>query len=204
MDRQVWTVKKYRWLFLAILVLAGNGCTKAPAEPALAQTTIKDIMNSMVDPTADFLFDSLNEVVDERDTTTGPFQVCWLENVCAQVVDERVATAKAPQTDEEWQEVRRHAITLVEAPNLLVLPNRKVAEPGAKPQYPEVEFRTEQIQALIDGDRAAFIKFARGLQDAAMMALEAADTKDNGLLFTASDQIDKACENCHLHYWYTK
>ena len=34
---------------------------------------------------------------------------------------------KAPKNDEEWRDVRRGAIRLVEAPNLLMLPGRHVA-----------------------------------------------------------------------------
>jgi hypothetical protein len=202
MDRQVFKMKKYRWLFLSIL-LAGYGCTgPAPAEPDLTQMTIKDIMDSMIDPAADFLFDSLDENVTELDTTTEPFKLCWLEDKCDYIVDERTAITKAPKTDEEWLAVRRHAVTLVEAPNLLILPGRKVAQPGEKSEYPEVELEPEQIQTMIDGDRANLIKFSRGLQGAAMMAVKAADTKNQKLLFTATGEIDKACETCHLHYWY--
>jgi hypothetical protein len=40
------------------------------------------------------------------------------------------------------------------------------------------------------------------LQDAAALALKAVDAKDKGALLHAIDGIDKACENCHLHYWY--
>ena len=80
----------------------------------LAKTaTIKDIMDSMVDPSADFLFDSV-----------------------AQIADEHGITEKAPHTDEEWQEVRRRAIQLLEAPNLLVMKGRKVARPGDKSENP--------------------------------------------------------------------
>jgi hypothetical protein len=34
------------------------------------------------------------------------------------------------------------------------------------------------------------------------MAMKAADVKDKDALLKAIDGIDKACENCHLHYWY--
>ena len=171
----------YRGFLLASLLMTWSACTRArPAEPDLAKSaTIKDIMDALVDPSAEFLFESV-----------------------AMVSDENGITEKAPHTDEEWKEVRRRVIALLEAPNLLVMNGRRVAQPGEKSENPEVELHPEQIQALLDADRVRFIDRARGLQDAAMMALKAVDTKDKNALFGACTQIDKACENCHLHYWY--
>ena len=170
-----------RWFLLASLIVTSSACTKAkPAEPDLLKTaTIKDIMDSMVDPSGDFLFESVQEIADERGITE-----------------------KAPKTDEEWQEVRRRAFILLEAPNLLTMEGRKVAQSGERSKNPQVELQPEEIQKLVDGDRASFIRRARRLQDAAAMALKAVDAKDKDALFRSLDSIDKACENCHLHYWY--
>ena len=85
---------------------------------------------------------------------------------------------------------------------MLVMPGRAVAPPNGKTQNPAIELEPAQIQALIDGDRPAFIQRARLLQDAAMTAVMAADAKNKDALFAASERIDKACENCHLRYWY--
>src|SRR5207249_12695 len=74
--------------------------------------------------------------------------------------------------------------------------------PGEKSKNPAVELSPELIQPLIDGDRLNFIKRAGMLQDAAMAALKAADAKDKKALFSSLEQIDRACENCHLQYWY--
>jgi hypothetical protein len=163
------------------LLVTGASCAKAPpAEPQLAKpATIKDIMDSMVDPSGDFLFESLVEIADEKGIRQ-----------------------KAPETDEEWHEVRARAIMLLEAPNLLVMPGRKVAQPGEKSKNPAVELSPEQIQPLVDGDRLSFIKRAGVLQDAAMAVLKAADAKDKKALFDSLEQLDRACENCHLQYWY--
>ena len=170
-----------RWLLVGILCAAVSGCSGSrPAGPELLTTaTIKDIMDSMVDPSAEFLFDSV-----------------------AQIADERGITEKAPHTDEEWKEVRRHAIQLVEAPNLLVMKGRQVARVDEKAENPEIELQPAQIQALIDGDRALFLDRVHGLQEAALLALKAADTKNKDALFAACERLDKACESCHLKYWY--
>ena len=172
---------KIHWTVIALLLCVASGCSRsAPAAAAPAPTaTIKDLMDAMVDPNAEYLFDNIVEIVDE----TG-------------IID------KTPKTDAEWKEVRRRALMLVEAPNLLVAPGRIVAKPGEKPEYPEVENSPEQIQKLIDGDREAFVRRARRLQDAATLALKAIDNRDKKDLFAKLGEVDKACESCHLHYWY--
>jgi len=133
----------------------------------------------MVDPSGDFMFESVQEIADEKGVRE-----------------------KAPQTDEEWEDVRHHAFILLEAPNLLTMEGRRVAQTGEKSKNPQVELQPEEIQKLVDGDRPAFFRRARRLQDAADLALKAANAKDKVALFQAIDKIDKACENCHLHYWY--
>jgi cytochrome c' len=172
---------KLCWIAFASLFLLATACTKAaPPAPALLKTaTIKDIMDSMVDPSGDFMFESV-----------------------AQISDEHGITNKAPQTDEEWEEVRHHAFILLEAPNLLTMEGRKVAQPHERSKNPQVELQPEDIQKLVDGDRVSFVRRARKLQDAAEMALKATEAKDKDALFHAIENIDKACESCHLHYWY--
>src|ERR1051325_11902625 len=109
---------KIHWIVMAALLCVASGCRKSttPAPELATAATIKDLMDAMVDPNAEYLFDNIVEIVDE----TG-------------IID------KTPKTDEEWKEVRRRALMLVEAPNLLVAPGRKAAKPGEKPEYPEVE-----------------------------------------------------------------
>jgi hypothetical protein len=174
-------MKIYRWLVFSAFLALLTACSKPkPAEPALAHmATIKDIMDSMVDPSGDFLFESVQEIADENGIRE-----------------------KAPQTDEEWEEVRHRAFILLEAPNLLTMEGRVVAHPNEKSKNPQVELQPEEIQKLVDSDRPSFIRRARRLQDAATLALKAADAKDKDALFKAIDSVDKACENCHLHYWY--
>src|SRR5678815_5205302 len=106
---------------------------------------------------------------------------------------------KQPHTDEEWKEVRRKAIALMEATNLLQMPGRKVAKPGEKADDPKVELGPEQIQALIDKDRGAFNKFAQALHDATMESFKAIDAKDAEGVLNTGDKIDTACELSLIH-----
>ncbi len=136
-------------------------------------------MDSEVDPSADYLWDSVSTTVTRKG------------------IEEH-----RPRTDEDWKEVRRRAITLIEAPNLLVMDGRRVARPGETSEKPGVELGPDEIQHIIDGDRATFIQRASALQDAVRKALDAIDRKDADALSDAGETIDKACEQCHLKYWY--
>ena len=173
-----------RWVLIASLLAIGTACsTKAPPPPQapalLMPATIKDIMDSMIEPSGDFVFESVQEIADERGITE-----------------------KEPKSDAEWEGVRHHLIVLLEAPNLLAMGDRKAARPEDRSKYPQIENDPEEIQKLLDADRPSFVRRARRLQDAAALALKAVDARDKDALFHAIDSIDKACENCHLHYWY--
>jgi hypothetical protein len=173
----------YHWVLIANLLVIETGCrSKGPPSQApdlLRLATIKDIMDSMVEPSGDFVFESVQEIADERGVTE-----------------------KAPKTNAEWENVRHHLFVLLEAPNLMTMEGRKAARPEDKSKYPQIENGPEEIQKLLDADRPSFIRRARRLQDAAALAMKAVDAKDKDALFHAITEIDKACENCHLHYWY--
>lgn len=139
--------------------------------------TIKDVMHSMIDPNGDFIFQSVEQIADEH----GVHQI-------------------APKTDADWDDVRQHLAVLREAPNLLE--GRTAARPRDRSRNPESESEPEEIEKAVDADRPALMRRARRLQDAATEALQAADAKDKDALLQSIDRIDKACENCHLHYWY--
>jgi len=183
--------KAFSWLCLAGgALLAGIACsTSQSAVPAAKPAapvpdfrltgTIKDLMDGVVDPSADYLWDSVSTIVTRKG------------------IEER-----RPRTDEDWKNVRRRAIALIEAPNLLMMDGRKVAKPGEKSENPGIELGPEDIQDIIDHDRTTFIQRAHALQDAGLKALAAIDKKDVEGLSDAGEAIDEACEQCHLKYWY--
>src|SRR5688572_28522593 len=107
---------------IVLILLAGIGASCAEQKPATKVpdyrliATIKDLMDAQVDPSAEFIWQSVSTMV----TPTG-------------------SVTKAPRNPEEWNEVRRRAITLLEATNLLMMPGRRVAQPGEKSANPNVE-----------------------------------------------------------------
>ena len=146
---------------------------------ARGPATIKDIMHSMVDPSGDFLFQSVQTIADEHGTRE-----------------------VAPHTDADWENVRQRLTILHEAPNLLQ--GRRAARPRDRSKNPQVENEPEEIQKLLDSGSSDFLRRAQKLQDAASVAMKAVDAKDKDALLLGLDGIDKACESCHLHYWYPK
>jgi hypothetical protein len=167
-------------LLLATTCSRGEQKTASSGQSEFRTTaTIKDIMDSIIDPSADELWESVSTTVD----ATGVHD-------------------KYPRTDEEWKAVRRDAIRLLEGSNLLLIPGRIVAKSGEKSENPGIELEPEQMQELIDKDRESFVKLAHGLHDRVMVAFKSIEAKDKEALLDSGDGIDQACENCHMKYWY--
>jgi len=85
------------------------------------------------------------------------------------------------------------------------VPGRKVARPGEKtksegPDAPELT--PEEITAKINANRPLFLKYANDLQRHAIRALAIVRKHDVQGLFDIGEDIDNACESCHLEYWY--
>jgi hypothetical protein len=175
-------------LSIAILCLVTAGACQnrelssppAAHQPEYIPTaTIKDLMLSVVDPSAD---------------------VVWLS--VTMVTDEKGLVETMPQSDEEWLKVRHGAVTLMEAANLLMIPGRRVARPGEKSETPGVELEPEEMDAFIAKDRAAWNARAKRLHDATLEVIKAIDARDSNKVFELGEQIEEACENCHKQYWY--
>ncbi len=160
---------------------------RAAAMPRYVITgTIKELMHGIIDPSADAVWDAVS-----------------FDITAAGVVE------TIPRTNEDWYAVRRHALILAESANLLRVPGRRVAPvtpiPSLvdEPPAPE-DLPPEQIQILIDRDRAKFARLSQALIDAAVLAIRAADAKNVDRLSEAGDVLDRACESCHSEYWYPK
>jgi cytochrome c556 len=166
----------------AVAVAVIMSCTAAIADqksdaPFKVYATIKELMDSTVDPAADGVWDSVAVI----STATG--------------VEKR-----EPRTPEEWQEVRRHAVTLLESMNLVVMSGRKAAPAGTQPNIGELD--PSKIDELIRSSRPAFSAFADEVRKTTRDALAAIDRRDVGALVVAGGKIDQACESCHTTYWY--
>jgi hypothetical protein len=176
-------------LFVCLTALLG-ACTQqeqpaaAPADPQpqfQPTATIKDIMLSMVDPNADFIWESVATIINDKG------------------IEER-----RPETDEEWAELRRRTVTLLEASNLLLINGRRVTDPAHEAEFPELELTPDEIDKLIKDDWGAWTQRAHRLHETTSVVLSAIDAKDADALLNAGEGIDEACEGCHIRYWYPK
>ena len=176
--------------FAAFAALAGcqkEAATPAPPATTAAQTqfkvtaTIQDLMQSEVDPAADFLWASVSTTVT------------------AEGVDEH-----QPRTDEEWRQVRHQAVILMESANLLAMEGRRVAPPGKKLEDEGVQgvLTAAEVQQKLDTDHQAFVGFAHALHDVSEQMLTAIDNRNVQGMIDAGEKIDEVCESCHMTFWY--
>jgi hypothetical protein len=90
------------FIAVAILFLFGCGGTQPPPAPAAAPVlTLKQVMEWVIDPAADVIWDSVKSISTEAGTKE-----------------------VAPQTDEQWAAVRNASATLIESANMLMIEGR--------------------------------------------------------------------------------
>src|SRR5215470_16089276 len=154
----------------------------APAAPAMKPVvSVKELMRFTIDPAGDYVFDA----------------VTW-------DISKKGIIETKPRNEEDWEKVKIGAVTLAEAIYLLKVP-RPFAPAGdvnnsTGPNPPELS--PAQIQAKLDKDPVLWDAKIEALRNAAKEVFEVANKKDTKALFEASADLDMACENCHLEYWY--
>ena len=173
-------------LCLAALAL-GAASALAVAQPPAGlvrdrqiHSTIKDLMDSIIDPSADVIWGASGAIVDQAQGTI----------------------ERAPKSPEEWLDVRRAAIRIIEGANLLTTPGRQTAPPGTKSETPGVELEPSEITALIGRNRISFNSFATALRDLGWEALRASETKRTEELLDIGGRMQETCEGCHQTFWY--
>jgi hypothetical protein len=138
-------------------------------------------MEHIVDPIADWIFDAA--VVD---------------------ISEKGVVETKPLTDEDWLKVERGALILAESANLLKMPRAMVpaGDASLKAARGGPELTPAEIEGKVRQDPAMWNRHADALRAAALESLTIIRARDADGLFDVGDKIDKACESCHLEYWY--
>jgi hypothetical protein len=157
-------------------------CRAGPSNAAgdrQVYTSVKDIMESMIDPSADTLWGAAGTVVDKQGTQD-----------------------LSPKTPEAWLDVRRAAVRIIEGANLLIMPGRDAAPAGAKSDAPGVELEPAEITVLIKKNRKSFDAFAKALQALGLEALRATEAKNVPSLEDIGGRMENVCESCHQTFWY--
>ena len=169
--------------------VACSSSTPAPAPPPVLQlwgdlkpvVSVKELMRDMLDPASDNIFDAV-KIVSTRAGTV-----------------ERI-----PKTDEDWNKIRIGAVTLVEGVYLLKIP-RPLAPDGDQNNSagPEAsELSPAQIKAKIEADPVLWNAKIEALRNVGREVLDIVKRRQADELWDAGGNLDRACEACHIEYWY--
>lgn len=149
------------------------------AEPVYdTATPLNQLMNNLIQPSADTLWTAVSYVITSEGTTE-----------------------TQPETTEDWERLRTSALALIEAGNALMLPGRQVAAEVAA-EYPEFQYRPDEIEALIAADPASWNGYAQDMQALTRDTLRAIEFRDLMGLTDFGARINEACQNCHSQFWY--
>jgi hypothetical protein len=177
-------------LLCAGLTLCCSSSKPAAPPPAPAQAlwgdmkpvvSVKELMRDMIDPIADNIFDAIAIV----DTAHG-------------------TERRVPKTDEDWAKIRIGAVTLAEGAYLLKVP-RPFAPAGDDKTLSPVEgeeLSPAQIKAKLEKDPVLWNAKIEALRNVGLEVMEIVRTRKVDELWDASDNLDAACENCHVAFWY--
>jgi hypothetical protein len=143
--------------------------------------SVKELMRDMLDPAADNIFDAVKVEFTRKGTVE-----------------------TMPRTQKDWDKIRIGAVTLVEGVYLLKIP-RPFAPPGDENNStgPEPsELSPAQIKAKLESDPVLWNAKIEALRNVGLEVLEIVKKKNAEELWEAGDNLDQACETCHLIYWY--
>ena len=159
---------------------------QTPATPALwgdmkPVVSVKELMHDFIDPASDYIFDSVGTVV----TSKGE--------------EERL-----PRTDEDWDQLRMGAVMLAEGIYLLKIPRPFTPagdENNSSGPEPE-ELSPAQIKAKLENDPVLWNAKIEALRNVGLEVLEIVKKKNAQELWDAAENLDEACESCHIEFWY--
>jgi len=166
-------------ILFAALMAACSQSSPPSATPFKPIATLQDIMQSIIDPNVDFVWNAVSSVSTAEGTQE-----------------------HRPETDEEWQQIRQHTLALAEAGNLLLIENRLVAHQSTNTSSGGAELSSQDIQKLIESNREDYLKRINSLQNATELLLAAIDKKNADELEKAGGDVEHACEQCHSQFWY--
>ncbi|MGH9141604.1 MAG: hypothetical protein ACRD2I_10755, partial [Vicinamibacterales bacterium] len=143
--------------------------------------SVKELMRDMIDPASDYVFDSVGAVVSKKGLVE-----------------------TEPKTDADWDKIRIGGVMLAEGVYLLKIP-RPFAPPGDENNStgpdPE-ELSPAQIKAKLEADPVLWNAKIEALRNVGLEVLDIVKRRDAKELWDAAENLDQACENCHLAYWY--
>ena len=180
------------WAGLFVLGVLMSACSSSKPTPAPRPAvelwgdlkpvvSVKELMRDMIDPASDNVFNAVRSVTTKKGTVE-----------------------TEPKTDEDWEKIRIGAVTLAEGISLLKVP-RPFAPPGDENNStgPEPEeLSPAQIKAKLEADPVLWNAKIEALRNVGLEVLDIVKKKNVKELWDAGENLDQACESCHLIYWY--
>ncbi|MEP7305067.1 MAG: hypothetical protein ABJA98_06080 [Acidobacteriota bacterium] len=158
----------------------------SPPTPALwgdmkPIVSVKELMRDMIDPAADNVFDA----VKIETTKTGTVE-------------------RVPKTDKDWERIRIGAVTLAEGIYLLKVPRpfTPAGDENNSTGLDATELSPAQIKAKLEADPVLWNAKIEALRNVGLEILEIVKKKNADEMWEAGDNLDQACESCHIQYWY--
>ncbi len=155
--------------FTAVTLVSTAACDGGTASASRPTATVEEIMRVVIDPSADAIWDAV--VTDA--TAEGITEI-------------------RPETADDWARLRRHALIIAEATNLLMVEERRIAAPESQSELPGIDLHPDAIQELVTEDWRAWVESASGLHDASVIVLDAIDAREVDALLAAGTALDVA------------
>lgn len=176
----------------ALLVVSAAACSSSNSAPVSSPATqlwgdmkpivsVKELMDLMIDPASDYVFDAIGTIITTEKTTE-----------------------IQPRTEDDWRRLQIGAVTMAEGAYLLKVPQRfaPVGDENNSSGPDAEELSPAQITAKLEKDPVLWNAKIEALRNASLEVLEIVKKKDVNALWGACDDLDAACENCHLEFWY--
>ena len=146
--------------------------------------SVKELMQYMIDPASDYIFDSVKTLIRPDGTVVEVM----------------------PKTDADWEKLRIGAITLAEGVYLLKVqrPFTPKGDVNNSVGPDATELSPEQIAAKVNKDPVEWNARIEALRNVGLEVLDIVKKKNTKELWDASENLDEACESCHRSYWYPK
>jgi hypothetical protein len=139
-------------ILAAFGILLLSACSRTPPPPFRPVADVKEIMRSIVDPAAADVWGAAGWITTKEGTIE-----------------------RGPTTAGEWNQIRKQAVTLTEAGNLLMI------SPRAK-------------------DERQWMMLARALVDKGEECVKAAEQRNKQRMFDVGGDLYQTCLNCHQQY----
>lgn len=181
----------------SLLLLCGCGQQAAQNQSAEkpAIPTINDTMRQVMEPRAETIWGLVSKAYND---------------IGDGLVASKLSDADWRKIGDSAREMKARAQILVDnadhltvaAPNEPIMGSQAVGIKGNIGKEWDAA-SAEQIHARIAADPKKFAEKAKVLVDSADAMARAAGTRDAGLLYKESSQLDEVCDGCHQPFWGT-